>query len=71
MLTDDAVDLSQCVTNVVPYAVNVQPYTIGGTLFTNFPVIINGTTATIYPHQGLLTSNQTYYVTLDDGTSHP
>ncbi len=64
----DTIDLSQCVTNFVPYAINVQPYTISGTLFTNFPVIVNGTTAAIYPHQGLLTSNQTYYVTLDDGT---
>ncbi len=64
----DTIDLSLCVTNFVPYAVNVQPYVISGTTFTNFPVIINGTTAAIYPHQGLLTSNQTYYVTLDDGT---
>lgn len=64
----DTIDLSQCVTNAATYAVNVQPYTIGGQTFTNFPVIINGNKAAIYPHQDLLTSNQTYYVTVDDGT---
>jgi len=65
----DTVDLSQCVTNNIAYAANVQPYTIGGgTGFTNFPVIIAGTTAAIYPHHGLLNSNQTYYVTVDSGT---
>ena len=65
----DTIDLSQCVTNNATYAANVQPYTIGGgTGFTNFPVIITGTTAAIYPHHGLLTSNQTYYVTVDNGT---
>jgi autotransporter-associated beta strand protein len=64
----DTIDLSQCVTNNSTYAANVQPYTIGGQTFTNFPVIISGNTAAIYPHQGLLTSNQTYYVTMDNGT---
>ena len=64
----DTIDMSQCVTNNATYAANVQPYTIGGQTFSNFPVIITGTTAAIYPHQGLLTSNQTYYVTVDDGT---
>jgi pectin methylesterase-like acyl-CoA thioesterase len=64
----DTIDLSQCVTNNATYAANVQPYTIGGDAFTNFPVIITGTKAAIYPHHGLLTSNQTYYVTLDNGT---
>ena len=64
----DTIDLSQCVTNNATYAANVQPYTIGGQTFTSFPVIITGTTAAIYPHQGLLTSNQTYYVTADNGT---
>jgi pectin methylesterase-like acyl-CoA thioesterase len=32
-----------------------------------FPVIISGSTAAIYPHSGVLTSNQTYYVTMDNG----
>ncbi len=64
----DTIDLTQCVTNFPVLAVDVQPYTIGGQVFTNFPVVINGNTAAIYPHHDLLTSNQTYYVTMDAGT---
>lgn len=64
----DTIDLTQCVTNFPVLAVDVQGYLIGGQLLTNFPVIINGNTAAIYPHHDLLTSNQTYYVTLDDAT---
>lgn len=39
------------------------------TPFNYYPVVITGTTAAIYLHSasGLLTSNQTYYVTVDDG----
>ncbi|HXT13681.1 MAG TPA: pectinesterase family protein [Candidatus Angelobacter sp.] len=44
-----------------------QSRNIGGTPFNSFPVIITGNTAVIYPHSGVLTSNQTYYVTIDDG----
>jgi pectinesterase len=64
----DIVDLSQSVTNAPGVEVNVQAYTIGGQVLTNFPVVINGNTAAIYPHHGMLTSNQTYYVTMDAGT---
>ena len=64
----DVVDLSLCVTNTPGLEVNVQPYSIGGQIFTNFPVVITGNTAAIYPHHGLMTSNQTYYVTMDNGT---
>src|SRR4029078_2233377 len=32
-----------------------------------FPVIASGTVAAIYPHSGVMTSNQTYYVTMDNG----
>jgi pectinesterase len=64
----DIIDLSLSVTNAPGLEVNVQPYTIGGQGFTNFPVVINGNTAAIYPHHDLLTSNQTYYVTMDAGT---
>jgi len=32
-----------------------------------FPVIISGSTAAIYPHSGVMTSNQTYYVTIEQG----
>ena len=48
-------------------AKNVQPRTIGGDTFTNYPVIITGNQAAIYPHLGVLTTNQTYYVTVDNG----
>jgi pectin methylesterase-like acyl-CoA thioesterase len=48
-------------------AINFQLRTIGGDNFNSYPVIITGNTAAIYPHLDLLTSNQTYYVTVDDG----
>ena len=49
---------------------NVQahsPFQGDSQAFNYFPVIITGTTAAIYPHSGVLTSNQTYYVTMDNG----
>ncbi|MGO8836757.1 MAG: pectinesterase family protein [Limisphaerales bacterium] len=49
---------------------NIQahsPFQGDSTAFNYFPVIITGATAAIYPHSGVLTSNQTYYVTLDSG----
>jgi len=63
----DMLDMSQNFTNDPVYAVNIQARTIGGTTFNTFPVIITGNTAAIYPHLDLLTSNQTYYVTVDPG----
>jgi pectin methylesterase-like acyl-CoA thioesterase len=48
-------------------ATNVQPRIILGDAFYTYPVIITGNTAAIYPHLDVLTSNQTYYVTVDDG----
>jgi pectin methylesterase-like acyl-CoA thioesterase len=45
----------------------VQPRTIAGETFNAYPVIITGNTAAIYPHLDLLSSNQTYYVTMDNG----
>jgi pectin methylesterase-like acyl-CoA thioesterase len=45
----------------------LQPRTIATEIFNTYPVIITGNTAAIYPHLGVLTSNQTYYVTIDDG----
>ncbi len=44
-----------------------QSRTIAGDAFNTFPVIVNGSTAIIYPHLDVLTSNQTYYVTMDPG----
>lgn len=49
---------------------NIQPHSLfsGDSQVINyFPVIITGNTAAIYPHGGVMTSNQTYYVTMDSG----
>ena len=49
---------------------NVQPHSLfsGDSQAINyFPVITTGSTAAIYPHSGVMTSNQTYYVTMDNG----
>ena len=62
----DTIDLSQNGPN------GAQPRNLfpGDTsLFNYFPVVITGNTAAIYPQaaSGIMTSNQTYYVTVDDG----
>jgi PKD repeat protein len=44
-----------------------QPRTIGFENFNTFPIIITASNAAIYPHLGVLSSNQTYYVTVDQG----
>jgi len=54
----DVIDLSQG---------TLQTRTIAGESFATYPVIVTSNTAAIYPHLGLLTSNQTYYVMIDDG----
>ncbi len=49
---------------------NVQPHSLfsGDSQVMNyFPVITMGSTAAIYPHGGVMTSNHTYYVTMDNG----
>lgn len=61
----DTLDMGQNVTLETPFAVNVQPRTIASETFYSFPVIITENTAAIYPHLDLLTSNQTYFVTVD------
>jgi pectin methylesterase-like acyl-CoA thioesterase len=62
----DTLDMSL---NAIPYPglAYAQPRAIGGDTFTNYPVIITGNTAAIYPHLDLLTSNQNYYVIINDG----
>ncbi len=45
-----------------------QPRTIGGESFNTYSIFITSNTAAIYPHLGVLTSNQTYYVTVEPGT---
>lgn len=64
------VDTINLALNVTPNAnaKNVQPRTIATETFTNYPVIITGNQAAIYTHSGVLTSNQTYYVIVDNGT---
>lgn len=42
-----------------------QPRTIAGSSYNTYPVIVSGNTATIFPHLGVLTSNQTYYVLVE------
>jgi pectin methylesterase-like acyl-CoA thioesterase len=54
----DVIDLSQG---------TVQSRTIATETLNTYPVIITGSTAAIYPHLDLLSSNQTYYVTVDNG----
>jgi pectin methylesterase-like acyl-CoA thioesterase len=63
----DTINLSLNVDNHPTYAANVQSRNIGGDTFTNFPVMISGNTATIFPHAGVLTTNKTYYVLMDSG----
>jgi pectin methylesterase-like acyl-CoA thioesterase len=63
----DTIDLALNVT-MDATAHNVQARLIANETFTNYPVIINGNQVAIYPHLDVLTSNQTYYVTMDNGT---
>jgi hypothetical protein len=43
-----------------------QSRNIAATAYNTYPVIISNNTATIFPHAGVLTSNQTYYVTIEN-----
>jgi hypothetical protein len=64
----DTIDLSANVDNpVAGTATNIQGRIIGGETFTNHPVTMAGSIAMIYPHSGVLTTNQTYYVLMDSG----
>lgn len=46
---------------------NLQLRTIGGISLNAYNILIQGNTATIYPHAGVLTTGKTYYVTMDPG----
>jgi len=69
----DTIDMSSntvVVSSGINLTNNIQPHSLfpGDSQVINyFPVIITGNTAAIYPHGGVMTSNQTYYVTLDNG----
>jgi len=61
----DTLDMSQNM--IVGGHTNVQSRNIGGDTYNSYPIIVSGNVAAIYPHLGVLTSNQVYYVTVDDG----
>ncbi|HTQ49109.1 MAG TPA: pectinesterase family protein [Candidatus Acidoferrales bacterium] len=69
----DIIDMSSNFVVVSPTILvtnNIQPHSLfsgDSQLMYYFPVIVTGNTAAIYPHAGVLTSNQTYYVTTDSG----
>jgi len=69
----DTIDMSSnsvVISSGIGITNNIQAHSLfsGDTQVINyFPVIINGTTAAIYPHGGVMTSNHTYYVTMDNG----
>jgi autotransporter-associated beta strand protein len=69
----DIIDMSSNFVVVSPTILvtnNIQPHSLfsgDSQLMYYFPVIVTGNTAAIYPHAGVLTSNQTYYVTMDNG----
>jgi hypothetical protein len=46
---------------------NLQLRTIGGININAYNILLHGSTATIYPHAGVLTIGKTYYVTMDPG----
>ncbi len=46
---------------------NLQPRTVGGISLNSYDILVNSNTATIYPHAGVLSLGQTYYVTVDPG----
>jgi pectin methylesterase-like acyl-CoA thioesterase len=61
----DIIDMTSNV--VVSGSYSVQTRTIGGVSINSYPVIATGSTAAVYPHSGVLTTNTTYYVTVDSG----
>jgi hypothetical protein len=46
-----------------------QSRNIAATAYNSYPVILSNSTATIFPHSGVLTNNQTYYVTVENVVS--
>jgi hypothetical protein len=51
-------------------SLNVQPrsnFSGDNQAFNYYPIIITGNTAAIYPHPGVMTYGQSYYVTMDPG----
>jgi hypothetical protein len=46
---------------------NLQLRTVGGASLKTYNILINGNTAFLYPHSGVLTEGKTYFVTIDPG----
>jgi pectin methylesterase-like acyl-CoA thioesterase len=66
----DTINLALSTMNSAAGLSNIQAHSVfpgDGQIFSYYPIVISGTTAAIYPHGGVMTSNQTYYVTIDDG----
>lgn len=63
----DAADNRLVDTVDVGLPTNQQTYVIGGSALHAFPVIIQGSTTVIYPHNNSLAYNKTYYVQIDSG----
>ena len=69
----DTIDMSSntvVISSGINLTNNIQPHSLfsgDAQVINHFPVIINGNTAAIYPHSGVMTSNQTYYVTMESG----
>ena len=69
----DVIDMSSntvVVSGGINLTNNIQPHSLfsgDAQVINYFPVIISGNKAAIYPHGGVMTSNQTYYVTMDNG----
>ncbi len=53
--------------DTVDLATGPQGYTIGGTAYNAYPMLIGENAVTIYPHPGALNYNKTYYVQMDSG----
>ncbi|HUJ10342.1 MAG TPA: pectinesterase family protein [Verrucomicrobiae bacterium] len=62
-VTNPAVAIDTIDTSAGP----LQSRTIGTESFFTYPVIITGNQAAIYPHLDVLSPNQTYFVTVDQG----
>jgi pectin methylesterase-like acyl-CoA thioesterase len=45
----------------------LQQRSVGGVALYSYAILINGNVATVYPHSNVMTFDQTYYVTIDNG----
>ena len=57
----DTIDLSRCSEN------GTETRSIAGTKYQVYPILIDGKTATIFPHAGVLKTGTGYYITVNSG----